>query len=387
MDHFRKASANIHQEDQYNNPSLSAVNAVALAGGLSWTESFEILLAQARRYGLMPDDPKCVRNMLADAGYVRVPGFRRLGSYAELSGFLLRNYPGAARAVAQTALAGNGIRKKRFCAVRRLPDPAEGFVSMDTREEERHILSLWLDYRDAGAEKPVPEIPEMSPEDVHLSHQGYLYFQPNPLKNVIGDCVIRAYCAVFGQSWETTLDMLARSCEYKNTLLNGLTIYRSLTSEYEFDPRSRLTEAGKGLTGVEFCDRMTLMCRGGERFFAHMGSTHVVGIIPAVIDGKKQYAVADSWDSSGRRIGSYWIYRPADGKKKTVPEPAEKPRPLLFPGELLVHPAFGKGVVLEVLAGGDRVCVHFPRHGDRVFAGSWVRANCLKAEEGLSGVK
>ena len=87
----------------------------------------------------------------------------------------------------------------------------------------------------------------MSPEDVYPSHKGYLYFQPNPLKNVIGDCVIRAYCAVFGQSWETTLDMLARSCEYKNTLLNGLTIYRSLTSEYEFDPRSRLTEAGEML--------------------------------------------------------------------------------------------------------------------------------------------
>ena len=379
MEHFRKASANFHQEDQYNNTSLSAVDAVALAGDLSWKESYEILLAQGKRYGLLPDHPKCIQNMLADAGYVRLPGFRRLRGYKELSDFLLRNYPGVTRALAMTVLAGNGIREKRYCAVRRLPDPAGGFVALDSREQERQILSLWLDYWETGAEKPLPETPQMARELIRPSHKGYLYYQPNPLKNRIGDCVIRAYCAVFDQPWETTLEMLARSCEYKNTILNSLTIYRSLTSEYEFDPRNRLTVAGKGLTGIEFCSRMTLMCRDGERFFADMGKDHVVGIIPTVIDGEKQYAVADSWDSSRRKIGAYWIYRPAKKKKEPAPVAAEKPPLVLVPGELLIHPAFGEGKILEILPGEDRVRILFPDHGDRTFAGSWVRSNCRKA--------
>ena len=372
MDHFQLASANRQQEEPDNNTSLSAVNAVALAGDLLWKDAFNLLLTQGKRCGLMLTHMICLENMLTDAGYVRVYRFRRLNSYTALSDFLVRQYPAVTHALAMTVI-GNA-RQKRICAVRRLPGPDAGFVAMDTREEERNIIALWLDYREIGMPKPVPDPPKMQTEIIVPSHKGFLYYQPNPMKNNIGDCVIRAYSAVFDQTWEDTLGMLAQSCEYKSTILNSRTIYRSLTSEYEFDPHSRLTEGGKGLTGREFCDRMTLMCRKGERFFANVGNDHVVGIIPAVIDGEKQYAVADSWDSSSRKIGMYWVYRPM--KKKQIS--TKKEEPLLLPslqvGSRLIHPAFGRGVILDLQEG--RVCIHFPQHGKKTFASSWVQANC-----------
>ena len=89
MDHFQKATANRHQQDQFNNPSLSAVNAVALSSSISWEASYRILLNQGKRYGLMLTDRKCVDNMLKEAGYVRIPRVRRMENYSALNDYLL----------------------------------------------------------------------------------------------------------------------------------------------------------------------------------------------------------------------------------------------------------------------------------------------------------
>ncbi len=324
----------------------------------------------------MLNDPKCMKNMLIEAGYVKIPGFRRLSSYTALNDYLLEYFPLVTRALVMTVI-GNAS-KKRICAVKRHPDPEGGFIAMDTRTEKRDIIALWLHFQEAGLPEPTPDIPKMKQDRDLPSHRSYLYYQPNPLKNNIGDCVIRAYSAVFNQSWEDTLDMLAQSCDYSDTTLNSRTVYRSLTSEYEFDPHSPLKEAGKGLTGREFCDRMTLMCRNGERFFADMGRTHVVGIIPTVIDGVKQYAIADSWDSSSRRIGMYWVYRPNQKPKEKSVAPVVNALESLDIGNTLIHPVFGKGTVLEQLSAEKRVVIRFPQHGDKTMACSWVLTNCRK---------
>ncbi len=378
MDHFKKATANRHQYDQYNNPSLSAVNAVALANGISWEDSYRILLEQGKRYGLMLANQKCVDNMLKEAGYVRIPHVRRMNNYSELNDFLLSEYPSITHAVVLTVTGT--VRKRRYCAVQRSSDPEEGFVVLDIKEEPRSVISLWLDYHEIGGEKPAVDNPKMSEEQISYSHQGYLYFQPNPLKNNIGDCVIRAYCAVFDRPWTQILEMLAKSCEYNETVLNSQFTYRSLTSEYELDPYSRLTSEGKGLTGKEFCKRLDLMYRNGERFFAKVGPTHVVGIIPTVINGNKQYAIADSWDSSSRKIGDYWIFRPAKQKPVFVPKIVDDVAPMsIDEGKQLIHPVFGKGVITKNFQEEKRAEVHFPEYGDKLLTHSWIQANCKQA--------
>ena len=374
MDHFQKATANKSQETQYPNMSLSAVNALSLAQDLPWEEAYRMLLKQGQRYGRMLTDKHCVNNMLADAGYIRIPGFRRLNSYTALSDMLMAQYPGITRALAMTSRGG--MRNTRFCAVRRLPDPDAGFVAMDLEEEERDVFGLWVHHTEIGAPKPLPDEPVMQSARYHPSHRGYMYFQPNPMKNRIGDCVIRAYSAVFNLPWEKILEMLAQSCEYKDTTLNSNMIYQSLASEYEFDLYDRPIEEGKGLTGVEFCDRMTLRCRGGERFFAQMGNGHVVGIIPTEINGEKQYAVADSWDSSGRKIGRYWVLRPKKKEKQEAPRPRQPLLPALSAGDRLVHPVFGIGTVREVQEETQRVRIEFPLKGEKWMTVSWVLANC-----------
>ena len=44
----------------------------------------------------------------------------------------------------------------------------------------------------------------------------YIYYNPNPQNNLVGDCVIRAIAKVTGQSWEQT---------YIKVALQGLTMH------------------------------------------------------------------------------------------------------------------------------------------------------------------
>lgn len=375
MDHFKKATANRHQHDQYNNPSLSAVNAVALANRISWEESYGLLLMQGKRYGQMLTESKCIKNMLIEAGYIRMPHIRRMESCSVLNDFLLADYPNITHAIVLTVV-GN-MRQKRYCAVRRTEEAPAGFDVLDIKEQYRSVISLYLDYREINAPKPSTEAPVMTIERPIASHQGFLYYQPNPLKNRIGDCVIRAYSAVFNRPWGEILEMLAKSCEYNDTSLNGQFTYRSLTSEYEFDPHSRLTSDGKGLTGIEFCKRLNLMYRNGERFFAKVGASHVVGIIPTVIDGEKQYAIADSWDSSSEKIGDYWIFRPANHNTGVEPKDEKKRNVLsLNIGDQLIHPVFGTGIIEKTFTEDKYVQIYFHGYGAKVLGEAWVQANC-----------
>ncbi len=375
--HFRIASANRLQQEIYGSSvSLSAVNAAAIAGGLSWEESFLLLLAQGKRYGLMLTDMKCIRNMILEAGYIRVKRFTRLSSWTDLSDYLMKNYPCVSHALIRILPVGS--HQPRFCAVRRLPDPEEGFVVMDTREQTPQITSLYLDYRESGEPKPETEPAVPAKERKSESHRGYLYYQPNPMKRMTGDCVIRAYSAVFNLSWEDTLDLLARSSDYQTTVLNSNLVYRFPASEFETDNDESLKEYAKGLSVKEFCDRMTLRCHHGERFFVDVGKTHVVAIIPTVIDNVPQYAAADSWDSSDCHITMCWVFRPVQKK----PAPQEKAAPLeektLSAGIHLVHPAMGLCTVREVDEKEGRVTLSFPSGGEKTLALSWVLQKCRR---------
>ena len=375
MEHFRIATANRRQFDHENSFSLSAVNAVALARDLSWEQAFRLLLNQAHRYALLPENRTCALNMLREGGFVRIEGFRPLITYEELSWYLTERWPRLTHGVAVTAV--EKTRSKRVCALRRADPPGEGFVALDTREQERQIIELWLPWDETGAaQPPVPEPPE-AVRVAHCrpapDHEGYRYFQPNPRNNCIGDCVIRAYSAVFDVSWDEALDMVAKSNEYVTAILNSRQTYRYLTGEYGFEAHERLTRGSVGLDGMEFCARMDAMYRHGERIYAMVGSHHVVGVVPVDTPEGKRYAIQDTWDSSREKIGAYFVYTPP---KPRVPRPATVPGSPAdcSPGARLLHPRFGEGVVRA--AENGRVTVRFDGAGDRTFSAAWVAANC-----------
>ncbi len=370
MEHFRIASANRHQFDYENSYSLSAVNAIALAKDIPWEDSYRRLLKQAHWYGLMPADVRCVRNMLIEAGYTKAKDFRRVESYGELSRFLMERYPNVSSGLAITAIAGT--RSKRVCALRRLGEASEGFTALDTRWQDRTIIQVWLPYDEIGEEKPaIAPLYTVDKSRPEPDHDGYRYFQPNPRNNSIGDCVIRGYAAVFDVSWDEALDMIAKSNEYRTTTVNSGTTYRYLTSEYGFVYHDRLTRGGEPLSGVEFCAQMTASCRHGERIFADVGRCHVAGIVPVDTPGGKQYVIKDSWDSTYRKIGKYFVYTPPE----KTPEPSGPVR--LAEGARLSHPHFGVGTVASVE--GERVVIDFEKAGKKTFSLSWITANCKDA--------
>lgn len=372
--HFVVATANRHQMDAQNSLALSAVNAVALARGISWEEAYRYLLNQGHRYGLLLRDPFCVKNMLRDAGYTPVSGIGRYKTYDQLHDYLTAHYPAVTSGLAFTVR--NQSMEKRVCAIRRTDS---GFVCMDTRQEERTVLQLWLPYDEIGAEKPLPDPVSAVREPMTKplpNHRGFQFFQPNPRGFAIGDCVIRAYAAVFDVSWDEALEMVARSNEYTTAILNGALPYRYLISEYGMTAHERLTRDGLGLTGVAFCDHMNAVCTQGERFFALVGSDHVVGIVPVETPEGKRYAVKDIWDSSKEKIGRYFMYLPKKAPAPAAPDlPAE-----LAAGVRLSHPQFGPGTIVSLQ--GGLALVRFPDAGDKKLSLAWIRDHCKGVEDG-----
>ncbi len=373
--HFRIAAANQHQmSPDCSNPSLSAVNAVALAGDLSWEDSFRILLEQSKRYGALPDKMECVRNMIIDAGYIRVRRFKPCFSRAEFSDYMIKNYPQVTHALIRIN-PGNS-HSPRFCAVRRLPNPSDGFAVMDTRMYDSQIVALFLDYREIGKPKPKPAPASIHDERTKDSHRGYLYYQPNPAKRNTGDCVVRAYSAVFSLSWGSTLDLLAHATEYQTTVLNAPQVCNIAATIYESQLDKDLKYYATGQSLRDFCDRMNLRCHDRQRFFLHVNGSHVAAVIPTVIDGVPRYAVADSWDSSDRIIQKCWVFRPSAKNPASIVENPFVKKEAIAPGTRLRHPDLGPCTILDVNLNEGRITLSFSSGVEKNLSLSWVLQHC-----------
>ncbi len=378
MDHFRIATANHRQWTQYPSFSLSAINAVSLAGSIPWEESYELMLRQCVRHGQLPQDRNCISDMLRSAGYTRLSPSPKLQNYSELSRYLTENHPQITHALILTS-RGSSQANLRVCAVIREQDKAQGYTVLDLLEETRNILSLWLPWKEAGL--PAPElkaprrIPAFSSKEKHRYFQP---FQPNPLQNNIGDCVIRAYAAVFDISWEEAIHRLAKSCEYCCTKLNSAHMYAFLTSEYGFTYHEPVRIDRVELTGKEFCEWLSRNFRNGERIFAKVGRCHVAGVIPVRENGTVQYVIRDSWDSSDEKIGGFWVYQPPVVNQAAPPEKEASPIVSVSEGENLIHPFYGEGTVLSFDADTGRVTVSFPKAGEKMLNISWIREHCSK---------
>lgn len=123
---------------------------------------------------------------------------------------------------------------------------------------------------------------------------------------------------------------------------------------------------------------MNRIYHNGERIFAHVGRLHVAAIVPVSSeDGSKSYKIIDSWDSSARLIGEYWVL-PAKTSKSEDNDPSSlgrKNQQTLSAGIRIDHPRFGKSIIAEAAKG--ILSIDFGENGFRRLDEHWVRKHCL----------
>ncbi len=348
-----------------------AINCLCICLGITWAEGYQLLLEQASRHGLMPADAACADHLLKSLGFYE----ERTGGIAYGSQMgpvmrphFLRNEYGLIQTHGRTG-------KYALMAVL-MPETGDG-SGADCRmcgdaDLRRFTVDLWTfrvetararleqmraQMEEESLQDPVSD-PEQGNEDGQgsfwRSHEYFQYYQPNPLGRRIGDCVIRAFSAVFEISWQEAVSRLGEAVGYSDTMVNGNYVFINLLIKNDFEKHPQLKSDGKLLTGKEFCKVMDTRYKDGERIFAFVGSSHVAAVLPYKDeDGKVHYKLTDSWDSSDRKICEYWVGRPKKAEAGEDPEAAPEGRTETEPGSVIKHPRFGTGTILSITAKGD----------------------------------
>ena len=122
----------------------------------------------------------------------------------------------------------------------------------------------------------------------------YKYYNPNPLGNETGDCVIRAICAVTDLSWYEVFDKCCAIAREHGTLPNDNEIAKARNGAFGLEPRTipRPKKGGKSMTVQDFCKKY----RKGKYILSTAG--HDL----AVVDGKYY----DLYENYGQKVYKYY---------------------------------------------------------------------------------
>lgn len=126
---------------------------------------------------------------------------------------------------------------------------------------------------------------------------------------------------------------------------------------------------------------MTHTLSGREVVFAFIGRNHVAAVLPFKGDeGNIVYKIDDTWDSSVRKVGDYFILASRAALKQKEQKPSLTAGSL-SEGLMISHPKYGTGQVLEYTESSQTVQVLFPETGVKKIAVKWLLENCLLQEE------
>jgi len=133
----------------------------------------------------------------------------------------------------------------------------------------------------------------------------FRYYNANPKGRLTGDCVYRAIATATGKDYkEVVMEMAKMHCDtgYEATSTKGIEVYlKSLGWTKHKQPKHY---DGTKYTGEEFCREVAEdIYNGGDSrkaaIIANIGGHHIV----AIMDG----AVNDTWNSTHKCIGNYWV--------------------------------------------------------------------------------
>ena len=362
----------------------TALESVSTVEGISWEESYEILISTCGKLGLMPHDRRSVEAMIEGCGY-----FHQHSSFAgktveEFIKWCDGKFHDGEKLIVN--IANNAITR-HFAPI--VPVESGGKVRY-TLVYPRNVMSygifeVWIAWKDKAdhSEKEYRKRQITSSKKVNdtQENEALHVFNENPNDNLIGDCAVRAVAGVLEISWEEAVRRLVRAQDYKVTLINTEKNINALLEKEGFQKFGPIRRDGVILTGKGFCDIIHDMFQAGTRILAYVGNNHAVAIL--VFDG--DYKIVDTWDSTNRRITGYWAKYP---KRTKHDRPVREEAPAIPPkddsiksrseGMRIVHKAFGKGVVVSLKNG--IASVEFPGKGVRKMAESWVIANCKAAD-------
>ncbi len=292
------------------------INAVCCSLGLSWAESFGLLYSQAHRLCLMPNDGRCLKGMLSGLCFFQQPDPKEKLTAEE---YLTRYQDGFSgeeliilrlRSPTKPRDIFTAVCTKTFCGIPyRAVISGSGYINGYVSE----VWIRWADCKDHSVKKRSkggrkPSKCYTNPPESNALH----VVNENPAGNRIGDCVVRAMAVCLGLDWHTTLDLLAEATGHTYPMVNFHGVYDRLLIAESFERKEPLRQNGRLLTAAEFCRHVRDLYPVGSVFFVQLGKNHAAALR---LFGDT-YKVCDTWDSTGYKVGIYWVRYPGRPAKQ-----------------------------------------------------------------------
>lgn len=361
--------------------SHSLLNTLSIINRCSWQRAYEDLLSVALELGVMPGDPHCVKALLAKYGFFLQPKVKEAVSIEDFCRAMDTKCHDGQLAVIQ-------VQSRRLGAELLAVVPGEYSEVIGKRNRFgqylcagseyptiNQIQEVWVKWKDGQDHSPIKRRKGRSlgtPSPRNVPDTDYFhYHHVNPVGRYVGDCSIRALAAACNVSWHEAMHKLAKSTGYATTAFNIEPFINKALEAEGFIRRPALTQGGKLLTGKEFCQEVTARYHKGERIFAYVGNNHAVAVLPVDDGNTIRYKIMDSWNSSDRKIGTYFVKEVSDHTAKTALANELKR------GTKVVHPVFGEGTIKGTSNDGWLV-ISFSSAGQRLIDTKWALHNCRR---------
>lgn len=356
----------------------SLLNAlIAFSGVLTWSEGVNLLYYRAAQLAIRPYDVGVVNSVLDDIGLTRIA---KPDTLAELHRLLTDKNVAFGR-------IGTGKDSGRIVAFVSRGDKLIAFS--DTNPYSNSINSMWMGSKEhvtnriqelvkkANVEQTIESCSIVEEQHQDKETKYFHFFNPNPEARNIGDCVVRAFCAVTDENWGSVMRQLASSLDNRNLDFNYDNNFLNLLLDKGFGrcyPIPRID--GRLMDGIELCEWLKQQYPNGDcKAFAYVGHSHVAGILPYQTDeGKLCYRFYDSWNSTSCRITDVFL-------KIIEPTlPAQLPKERLASVDLdnlIKHPQFGIGRVRRITPYRDDALITVEFNcGQKCILNSWALVHC-----------
>ena len=350
----------------YKAPERSAVNAVAIVTGQSWEETVRCLMEQVHSRCDMPFSSECIADLLCASGFFSV------GYTGKLSDFL------SAVTCADDAKKYIVKVQGEFLAVVKDDNRGEyvfkghSFIVRDSVIDE-----VWLYIPGTDNRKKIRRT-QTSRNTTNI-HNRFREKNMNPENKYVKDCTIRAFSAAYGCSWHEAVDYIAQATGYSDPCLNVMENIKQALINLGFEEHKQmLSVKRKPMNGKEFCELMERLYFHDERIFAFSGNDHCVAILPERrADGRIQYFVQDTWDSTERALCGYFVYKPDKPKAQNHNEVMLSE---IKAGKEMKHPQYGIGKIVDIKNNGtDRiVSVQFKGADIKSFSEKWLKIKAVR---------
>ncbi|MBQ6118668.1 MAG: hypothetical protein IJK98_05515 [Clostridia bacterium] len=350
--------------------STSAVNAVTVCTGTPWQEVVRLLMEQARLRACMPTYVTCVTDMMRVSGFASLP---RVKTAEELLAVCGEEETEAEWFIAKTASLG-------YCALTRLPG-GDGFQMHGLRPGGRgypgmSFDSCWVYVPGSDNRTGIKRTSFVMP-GVTAPHKALAVTNMNPQDHNVGDCSVRALCAALECTWEEAIDLLAGANRYTDPVINTTFNINNALIGLSFERHRAIVRNGRRLTGKQFCDQMTYTFHNGERIFAFVGRSHCAAVLPfREEDGTVRYKTQDTWDSTDKTIGDYWVIPPRERRERLSPPARAEAVSCgeVGVGSVITHPKYGRGTVTA--ENGGVLTVAFENAGEKKLSAAWLKKQC-----------